>query len=147
MHVAAWFSSDSDSVVRVLLQAGSAIEARDYYKSTPLNYAAGSNSSSVVKVLIEAGADVNAPNKWQSSPLHEAARCNGSIIPLILEASANVNVLDEWNRSPLFLAANRDDKDGVIALIKAGADPNLGDSPLKDSNVTEEMKALITKLT
>merc|ERR1712126_372286 len=50
LHVATKHSSDS--VVKVLLHAGSAIEARDSSRRTPLHYATMYNSSSVVKVLI-----------------------------------------------------------------------------------------------
>lgn len=145
LHIAAQYSSDS--VVRALLEAGADIEVRDIIKRTPLRQASAYNSSSVVKVLIEAGADVNALDYSQQSPLHQAAKCNWSIVPMLLAANAKVNVLDRDNFSPLFYAAKKDEKDGVTSLINAGADPNLGVSPLTDSSVKAEMKALIRKLT
>ena len=145
MHIAAEYSLDS--VVRALVEAGADIEAGDILEATPLHVAATFNSSSVVKVLIEAGADVNALDNRQRSPLHQSAKCNWSVAPVLLAANAKVNVLDEDNFSPLYFAAKINKKDCVTSLINAGADPDLGVSPLTDSSVKAEMKALIRKLT
>ena len=68
---------------------------------------------------------------------------NPTVVPVLLEAGANVNQLDSFQHSPLADAARWDRREVVFALIEASADPNLGKSPLEDSDVSEEMKAYI----
>ena len=64
---------------------------------------------------------------------------------LLLQAKAEVNILDWLNRSPLYYAARGNNRENVISLCQAGADPNLGPGPLNspDRNVSPDMKALI----
>ena len=118
-------------------------------KNRPLHDAALFNSASVVATLIEAKADVHAQGCRQQTPLHYAAGSymdnKAAIIQLLLAAKAKVNVLDKEEHSPLFLAAEREHEQSVVLLCEAGADPNLGISPLKDSSIDKSMKALIKK--
>ena len=80
----------------------------------------------------------------QSTALHLAAYYNPAAVPVLLEANARVNVVTGYNRSPLWLAAWKNQREAVIALCAAGADPHLGNpSPLTSSNVSEEIKNLI----
>ena len=110
---------------------------------TALHLAAQFSSASVVRALIEAGAEVNARDSWKQSPLHSAASYNPAAVPVLLEANADVNVLGCQNYSPLFLAAWKNQRDSVIALCSAGADPHMGNSPLTSSLVDSDMKSLI----
>ena len=103
------------------------------------------NSASVIAVLIASKSDVNAQGFLQQTPLHRAAEMNEEAVPLLLEAKANVNILDKKQRSPLFFAAKRKHEQSVILLCKAGADPNLGVSPLNHYSIDDSMKALIKK--
>ena len=97
-----------------------------------------------MRALIEAGAEVNAQDSRQCSPLHIAAVDNPAAVPVLLEANANVNVLNDRNNSPLFCAAWKNQRDSVIALCNAGADPHMGNSPLTSSDVdSSDMKSLI----
>ena len=147
MHIAA--KESTDLVVKTLIEAGAEVEAQNSSKNRPLHDAALFNSASVVAVLIEAKADVHAQGCRQQTPLHYAAGSymdnKAAIIQLLLAAKAKVNVLDEKQRSPLFFAAERKREQIVILLCEAGADPNLGISPLKDAFIDDNMKALIKK--
>ena len=135
--------------MKTLIEAGAEVEAQNSSKNRPLHDAALFNSASVVATLIEAKADVHAQGCRQQTPLHYAAGSymdnKAAIIQLLLAAKAKVNILDEGQHSPLFLAAKMSDKQSVILLCEAGADPNLGISPLKNSSFDENMKALIKK--
>jgi len=51
--------------------------------------------------------------------------------------------LDNTGWSPLLLAARQNHREAVTALLDAGADPHLGDSPLTDRYVKDEMKKFI----
>lgn len=48
--------------VRVLLEAGGSIEARDRYGYTPLSWATHNRSSACVQLLLQGKADVEAAN-------------------------------------------------------------------------------------
>ena len=85
-------------------------------------------------------------NCSQSSPLRYACGRNPAIVRVLLEAGAKVNILDIYQRSPLFWAALYNQEASVVALMAASADPHLGESPLKDSDVSDKMKALIKSL-
>ena len=123
---------------------------------TPLHLAAlFKSSATVVSTLIEAGANVDALDSDQQSPLHWASLENPAVVPVLIGAGCKVNLLDRWQQSPLLLAALSKDRSAVLALLQAGADPHLGESPLTiiccqhgqspltDSLVSDDMKALI----
>ena len=55
-------------------------------------------------------------------------------------------VLTSGNYSPLWYAAYNNQRDSVVALCKAGADPDLGHSPLTAFQISNEMKLLIKRL-
>ena len=124
---------------------------------TPLHLAVEFKSSAtVVNTLCEAGADVDALNSDQMSPLHLASIGNPAVVPVLIGAGCKVNLLDNIQRSPLYYAAlSGKDRSAVLALLQAGADPHLGESPftiiccqhgqspLTDSLVSDDMKALI----
>ena len=87
-------------------------------------------SGSGVRTLIEAGASINALDDWQRSPLHIAASRNPAAVPVLLAANVvKVNLLSKSNWSPLFYAAFNNHSESVIAILKAGDDPHLGNSP------------------
>ena len=114
---------------------------------TALHLAARYKSSGpVVQVLIEAGAEIEARADWQMTPLHFAAFYNTEGVDQLIKANAKVNVLSRGNESPLSYAARENRRDSVVALCKAGADPDLGHSPLTSSGVSSEMKLLIKSL-
>ena len=85
------------------------------------------------------------PFPTQSTALHLAAYYNPAAVPVLLEANAEVNVVDYWDYSPLYYAARKKHREAVIALLAAGADPHLGQSPLTMPNrwISQDMKNLI----
>ena len=59
-------------VIRVLLEHGADVTARDGTRSTPLHVASLTRSPQTARLLIEHGADVNAPDRSLNMPLHLA---------------------------------------------------------------------------
>ena len=136
-------------LVRVLLEAGAAVNARNQAGNTPLHLAVMQrHDEEMVRALLEAGANANARNRNDEMPLHEAT-LHGDIdlVHLLLEAGAAVNARDGagntalhyalsfGNRilhmlrakginTPLHLVGNGP-AELVRALLEAGADPTL----------------------
>ena len=119
------------------------------------------SSVPLVRALIEAGSDPNEKDlhKWKQTILHSAASRNPKVVPTLLQHGAKVNILDHSNHSPLYKAAYhktaKKDKlgrtslegqrDAVVALMKAGANPELGINPTRKGNyyIKEDMRQLI----
>ena len=102
----------------------------------------------MVSTLCEAGANVDALDSDQGSPLHLASMVNPASVPVLIGAGCKVNLLDKWQRSPLFNAAREsEDRSAVAALMSAAADPHLGNSPLTNPDVSDEMRDYIRSLT
>ena len=108
-----------------------------------LHRVAESSNVELLELLIKEGADIDACNDNQATPLHWAARYNPGQVKILLERGANVNVLSRGQKSPLYYAALNNNREAIIELCKAGAKPQLGDNPLDDNWVSDEMKQLI----
>jgi len=59
-------------ILKILLNHGAIVDARDLNGNTPLQYAAGDNNIGKVRLLIRYGADINAINKKGSTPIDVA---------------------------------------------------------------------------
>ena len=100
-----------------------------------------------MSTLCEAGANVDALDSYQQSPLHYASSDNPAVVPVLIGAGCKVNLLNKAQRSPLYYAARfSKDRSAIAALMAAGADPYLGDTPLTDLDVSDEMKDYIMSL-
>ena len=114
-------------VVRVLLEAGVKIEARDQKGRSPLLAAVQTRRSSVevVRALIAKGADVNTrgtmiggtPLSWAAGPFN-----NPEIVAALVAANADVNQANNTGMTPLMWAARYGAPATVKVLLDAGAD-------------------------
>lgn len=75
------------------INAGSDLNEKDEYGSSPLIIATTFGKADVAKALIEGGADLNGTNNEGSTPLHNAAFfCRTEIVEALLEKGAEKNV-------------------------------------------------------
>ncbi|KAL7304565.1 hypothetical protein TKK_0003348 [Trichogramma kaykai] len=66
-------TSGRDKIVKILLNEGANVEARNFGSHSALQYAASKNWKAVLVLLLAKGADVNVANKRGATPLHRAA--------------------------------------------------------------------------
>lgn len=100
----------------------------DWYRRTPLHYAALEDNGSEVERLLEAGADPNAADRDGFTPLHFAAQeYSVNSARLLLNAGAVVDQQNKFGNSPLWTAAyNSRSRGEMIDLLRSkGADPHL----------------------
>ena len=100
LHVAA-LQGNLDAI-RQHINAGSDLNKKDAYGSTPLIVAATFGKTDVAKVLIDAGVDMKITNNEGSTPLHIAAfLCRTEIVRALLDKGADKNALNKAGRTPL----------------------------------------------
>jgi ankyrin repeat protein len=65
--------SENVEIVRLLIEYGMAVTAKDESLSTPLHLASSSGMFEIVRLLIESGADVTDMDVSSRTPLHVAS--------------------------------------------------------------------------
>ncbi|KAF4340918.1 ankyrin repeat-containing protein [Fusarium beomiforme] len=125
--------------LRMLIEAGYQLNARDNYGITPLMYAAAINQEEAVIALIEAGSDLNAEDKWNRNFMFYAGlRQHWHLVLKILNIIENqgdfeallangftiVNHVDSDGQLPVMEAAGRCDSALVSRLLAYGTDIN-----------------------
>lgn len=84
------------------IKAGSDLNSKDAYGSTPLNIAATFGKTDVALLLIKGGASLSATNTDGSTPLHTAAFfCRTEIVEALLAKGANKQVKNQYGNTPL----------------------------------------------
>lgn len=143
LHHLAGYNTNTE-VVKILLNAGTDVDAEDSNGHRPLDYAVENANIEAVKVLLNAGADVNAKNKiWGRTPLYGAAQNQKTfraaikplselmqhnsdsleVIKILINSGADVQVKDSRDDTPLHLAAfNIRNPEIFKALVEIGAD-------------------------
>jgi ankyrin repeat protein len=158
-------SSGSTDTVKLVLDRGCNINARDRYGKTPLFYASckeiaclliASGASPDVRdsegltplheardvdaaaVLIDQGIDVNSVSNEGKTPLHCA--CSADIVIHLLQRGASIEARDRYGCTPLF----RVNTDAAAALLDRGADIDVvnsfGDTALHDATVSGSLE-------
>ena len=147
-------------VVRVLLEHGADVTARDGTRSTPLHVASLTQSPQSARLLIEHGADVNAPDRNLKTPLHLALswvsvkpaqlllqykadmkeqkniyndvvrNATVEVVRVLLERGADVAARDSTHSTPLHAASLTQSPQTARLLIEHGADVNVLDGSL-----------------
>jgi ankyrin repeat protein len=90
-----------------LLDAGAAIDVRDWLGVTPLHEASSENRIDVVRVLLEHGATLEIPaEKSGTTPLAVASAIGyKDVVELLIAKGANVNARDLGDETPLMAAS------------------------------------------
>ena len=121
--------SGNAGAVKVLLEAGADLEARNERGTTPLHKAALRGNAETVTVLLEAGADLEARNERGTTPLHMAALGEtAEAVTVLIRAGAHLKARAEGGHTPLHMAALGGNAETVTALLEAGADPKARDN-------------------
>ncbi len=115
--------SDAE-VLKVLLKAGAAPNARDSRWATPLYYhiSEGDISQKLLSLLLEAGADPNAKTRTSRVSLR-AATGDRDVTRRLLEAGADPNIPGDHEERDFPLHIEKD-PEIMPLLLEAGADPN-----------------------
>ncbi|RSM04893.1 hypothetical protein CEP52_006557 [Fusarium oligoseptatum] len=115
--------------VRLLLNAGAAVDIRDHTGNTPLHNGVTAERIEIVLLILRFGPDVDARNHQGSAPLHLAISQPG-VINALVDNGADVSIQDEKGDTPLHLILSTDFSRDLniystaVMLLKAGADPN-----------------------
>ena len=89
-------------VIQQHIKAGSNLDEKDDYGSTPLIIAVSFDKTEVAKALIDAGADLTITNNDGSTPLHIAAfLCRTEIVQALLDKGADKNALNSFGNTAL----------------------------------------------
>jgi ankyrin repeat protein len=133
--------SDSEKpwveTVKLLLDSGANIEARDEYRGPPLLDAAGYAQTDIVRYLLDRGANLNARDKGGSTPLIIAscecavATMNDAydVVEVLLDKGSDVNAHSNDGTTALMNAAGGFGGSAVVKLLlERGADPRARDS-------------------
>jgi ankyrin repeat protein len=141
----------SANTLRILLQAGAGLGAKDNLCQTALRHAAMQGQDEVVEILLQMGSDVSAKTQGGHTPLHVAAyKGSCSIVRALLDNGADVNAKDNNNQTALHQAAKGGRVGVVKVLLKQNADINAtdkrGDTALLIAKENEDLmvaKALL----
>jgi ankyrin repeat protein len=125
--------------MRILLDAGADVNARNAFEATALVWAA--RDPAKVSMLLAHGADVNVQSKQGRTPLIVAAQSNQESVRLLLAQGADVKARDDAGITPLMNAALAGDLASVRAMVDKGADVNAEASLFQDFGSTPLMAA------
>ena len=117
-------SKGDEVMVRLLLDKGADIEARNPSKCTPLMCAAEGKHEAVVDLLLIRGADESAQDEFGWRPLHRALVHRGGekVAQLLLDHEAHVDATCAYKKTPLHHAIEKNNDSMVCFLLNAGAD-------------------------
>jgi ankyrin repeat protein len=121
---AATFMGDLKAVQQHI-SAGTDLNQKDDYGSTPLITAAVFGKSEIALALIKGGADLNLKSDAGSTPLHSAAFfCRVKITEDLLANGADKNLIDTYGSTPLASVAGPfNDVKGIYDQISKDLGP------------------------
>ena len=123
LHLAALMGNTD--AIRQHIEAGSDLNEKDAYGSTPLIVAVTFGKTDVAMALIEGGADVDMPNTEGATPLGIAAVfCRTEIVGALLDRGADPYLRDNGGKTPQdAVAAPFEDVQGIYDVIAQGLAP------------------------
>jgi ankyrin repeat protein len=84
------------------------------------------NSLNEATVLIDQGASLEGTDSWGNTPLIASAETNPDLVKYLISKGAKLDTRDKMGCTALVHACWADKADSALALINAGADPNVG---------------------
>ena len=143
IHSAAYLGNTE--VINQHVNAGTDLNKKDDYGSTPLNTATVFGKTDVALIMIEAGADLNSLNNDGSTPLHTAAFfCRTDIVKALLDKGADKNIRNNYGSTALESVAGPFDE---VKAIYEQINKDLGPLGLKlDFEQLEKTRPEIAEL-
>ncbi|GIK05315.1 hypothetical protein Aspvir_009421 [Aspergillus viridinutans] len=115
----------NSNIVRMLVEAGADLEAKNSMDETPLARAAINGSASAVRLLLEKGANVESRDKWGFVPLLLAAeKGHTAVVCLLLEYGASIESANADGNTALMLAADNGHHETILSLLARSAEIN-----------------------
>lgn len=159
-------SDRSAPIVRLLIDKGADVQAKDFLKTTALKAATFGNDTETVRLLLDAGLDPNAADLPGLTPLMMAAGWNGNLetVKMLLAKGANVNAVSRpvmglptriapskfGNLTALIMAAPFGPPELIQTLLDAGANVNAKDvrgmTPLMLAVATDHQDPAVIRL-
>ena len=88
-------------IVRLLIENGAKVEARDRYQKTALIHAIVAGHADIMSYLLRLGASPNAVDSSGNSCLHYACAYGWYFgVKMLLESGAHLNLLNDWRLTP-----------------------------------------------
>jgi hypothetical protein len=143
IHTAAYLGDDK--VIKAHIAAGTDLNLKDEYGSTPLTVSITFGKTDAALALIKGGADLSAKNNDGSTPLHTAAFfCRKEIVESLLKNGADTEITNNYGATPLLSVSGRF---ADVLPIYMDLNKNLGPLGLKlDLNRIEKMRPIIADL-
>lgn len=122
LHCAA--QTGNVSAIKVLLEKGCQVDAKDVYGQTALHHAIRSGVSDVPPILLQNGADINLKDLYQQTCLHLSIRHRHEELTkwLISQRLDMIFQRDQFGFTPLHRACSNGTASEVSDLLVAGAD-------------------------
>jgi serine/threonine-protein phosphatase 6 regulatory ankyrin repeat subunit B len=115
----------NSNIVKMLVEAGADLEAKNAMDETPLTRAAINGSESAVRMLLEKGANVESRDKSGFVPVLLAAwKGHTAVVRLLLEYGASSDSADADGNTALMLAAHNGHHKTVLSLLARSAEIN-----------------------
>ena len=109
--------------VKLLIDMGANVNAKDENDRTALIYASRNSSSEILEYLIEKGADVNAKDIFDKTALMYAASFNNlEVVEYFIEKGLDINAKDNKNKTALSYALEKGNTYMVKLLKFHGAE-------------------------
>ena len=121
--------------IRMHLQAGDRVDARNEGQQTPLHLVSGRwrdvvAAAKIVQLLVDSGAPINAADEKGETPLHYAlpGLLDKAVVDVLIKNGADVNARNAEGQTPLHAALRQGFSSEIVeALLDAGANPNAVD--------------------